>query len=318
LARQKRIEFAGAFYHVTSRGNRRQTIFISDDDRLFFLNSLREVCEKHGAIIHAYCLMSNHYHLFMETLRGSLSKIMHDINTAYAVYFNKKHELVGHPFQGRYKAILVQAEAYARDLAAYIHLNPVKAKVVERPEDYAWSNYREYIGPGASQSWTSTSLVLSQFSSAPDVARNAYRTLVLQRISQNVDNPLKSASAVGIMGDSEFIGKIKAKYLIEPKAVYDRELPQVNKLLPQPRLDDIRIACESLFCRENRYSRKVAIFLSHKMTRLPLKEIGDFYAISISGITDICRRIRREIISNDTLAGTIAAIEKRISDNLIS
>lgn len=262
--------------------------------------------------------MSNHYHLFVETLRGNLSKIMHDINTAYAVYFNRKHEFVGHPFQGRFKAILVQAEAYARDLAAYVHLNPVRAKIVEYPENYPWSNYREYIGLGNSQSWTSASLVLNQFSSDPAAARSAYRKFVVQRISQKGPDPMKAASAVGIMGDPEFIGKIQAEYLIEPKAVYDRELPQVNKLLPQPRLDDIRIACESLFCRENRYSRKVAIFLSHKMTRLPLKEIGELYAISISGITDICRRIRREIISNDTLAGTIAEIEKRVRDNLTS
>ena len=312
MARQNRIEYPGAFYHITSRGNRKQTIFLSDDDRIFFLSCLRNACEKYGAVIHAHCLMDNHYHLFIETPYANLSKTMHDLNTAYAIYFNKKHAYVGHPFQGRFKAVLVQAESYARDLAAYIHLNPVRAKIVERPEAYPWSDYREYVGLDVPKPWTSNSIVLSQFSATLATARAAYQEYVLRRIGQNTPGPLSHSNEVGILGDSEFIAKLKADHLVDGKIGYDRELPQLNKLAKQPRLEDIRARSESFFGLKNRYSRKSAIYLSHKMTRLPLKEIAEFYRIGISGVTDVCRKLRREISSSETLAGNIAALEKQI------
>ena len=117
---------------------------------------------------------------------------------------------------------------------------------------------------------------------------------------------------MGILGDSEFIAKLKADHLVDGKIGYDRELPQLNKLAKQPRLEDIRARSESFFGLKNRYSRKSAIYLSHKMTRLPLKEIAEFYRIGISGVTDVCRKLRREISSSETLAGNIAALEKQI------
>jgi len=256
--------------------------------------------------------MDNHYHLFIETPCGNLSRTMHHINTAYAIYFNKKHAYVGHPFQGRFKAVLVQAESYALDLTAYIHLNPVRAKIVERPEAYPWSNYRDYVGLDAPEPWTSNSFVLRQFGGTMAPAREAYQEYVFRRIERNVPDPLRSATEVGILGDSEFVAKIRSDYLKDIPAGYDRELPQVNKLARQPRLEDIRAQSESFFGLKNRYSRKSAIFLSHKMTRLPLKDIGEFYDIGISGVTDICRKLRQELRSNETLAGNIAELENKI------
>lgn len=316
MARQKRIEFSGAFYHIIARGNRKQPIFISDDDRCLFLNCLREACKKHGAVVHAYCLMDNHYHLFIETPYGGLSKLMHDINTSYAVYFNKKHGLVGHPFQGRFKSILVQADSHALDVTAYIHLNPVRAKIAKRPEDYPWSNYREYIETEASQPWTSTWLMLRQFNGPIEYAKQAYQKFVLQKVLDNAPDPLISATRVGILGDAEFIAKIRTDYIMGLEKSFDRELPQLNRLLLQPRLADIRRESESIFGPQTRYSKMAAIFISHKMTKLPLKEIGEFYAIGISGITDICRKIRREIVTNGTLAGNIGLLEERVVEIL--
>jgi putative transposase len=285
---------------------------MTDDDRFFFLNCLREACERYGALVHAYCLMGNHYHLFMETPLGGLSKIMHDVNTSYAAYFNKKHEYVGHPFQGRFKAILVQSDTYALELSAYIHLNPVRARIVERPEQYLWSNYREYIGLDPGRSWTSRRLVLSQFGLAFASAEQKYRDYVLHRASSGFADRLKISNAVGILGDPEFISRITTSYIIEARAGIDRELPQMNRLLPQPRLEDIRGCAESTFGEKNRYSRRVAIYLSHKLTGLSLRAIGAYYDIGISGVTDICRRMKREMGSNESLAGNVEEIEKRV------
>ena len=128
MPRQLRIEYPGAFYHVYSRGNQKQPIFFSDDDRYYYLNILRQAHERLGCISHLYCLMDSHYHLTLETPDANLSQIMHFINSAYSVYLNKKHERCGHLFQGRFKAILVQADAYARTLATYIHGNPVRIR----------------------------------------------------------------------------------------------------------------------------------------------------------------------------------------------
>ncbi len=133
MARSLRIEFSGAFYHVTARGNERKPIYKSKRDRERFLSYLESATERYGAILHVYCLMDKHYHLFLETPSGNLSQIMHHIYGAYTTYFNTKRQRSGHLFQGRYKAILVDVDEYAEELSRYIHLNPVRAGIVSDP-----------------------------------------------------------------------------------------------------------------------------------------------------------------------------------------
>src|SRR5664279_2859353 len=140
MARPLRIEYPGAFYHVTSRGNEQKDIFRSRKDREKFLGYLESAKERYGAVIHAFCLMNNHYHLLLETPSGNLSQIMRHINGAYTTYFNVKRKRAGHLFQGRYKAILVEADEYAKELSRYIHLNPVRVGIVANPEEYRWSS----------------------------------------------------------------------------------------------------------------------------------------------------------------------------------
>jgi putative transposase len=146
MARPLRITFPGAFYHITSRGNERKSVFKSKRDREKFLGYLESATQRYGAVIHAYCLMDNHYHLLLETPSGNLPQIMRHINGAYTTYFNVKRDRPGHLFQGRYKAILVESDQYAKELSRYIHLNPVRAKMSEMPEAYDWSSYNYYIG----------------------------------------------------------------------------------------------------------------------------------------------------------------------------
>ncbi len=139
MARPLRIEYAGAFYHITSTGNERKDIFNNERDFERFLTYLETAVQRYKAVIHVYCLMSNHYHLLLETPMGNLSQIIRHINGAYTTYYNTKWQRAGHLFQGRYKAILVEADEYAGELSRYIHLNPVRAGITDRPEaDFFW------------------------------------------------------------------------------------------------------------------------------------------------------------------------------------
>ena len=145
MARPLRIEYSGAFYHVTSRGNERKAVYKSQRDREKFFSYLESATERYGAVVHIFCLMDNHYHLLIETPSGNLSQIMHHINGAYTTYFNTKRERSGHLFQGRYRAILIEVDEYAKELSRYIHLNPVRAGIAENPEEYRWSSCQYYM-----------------------------------------------------------------------------------------------------------------------------------------------------------------------------
>ena len=156
MARPLRLQYPGAFYHVTSRGNERKSIFKTNRDRQKFLSYLESAYDRYGAIIHVYCLMNNHYHLLVETPRGNLSQILHHINGAYTAYFNTKMKRSGHLFQGRYKAILVEKDSYCQELSRYVHLNPVRTGLVKRPSEYHWSSYTYYIGQKEKPRWLIT------------------------------------------------------------------------------------------------------------------------------------------------------------------
>lgn len=192
MARPLRIEYTGAFYHVTSRGNEQKDVFKSQKDREKFLEYLTSATKRYGAIIHAYCLMSNHYHLLLETPEGNLAQIMRHINGAYTTYFNVKRKRAGHLFQGRYKEILVEADEYATELSRYIHLNPVRAGMAARPEEYQWSSYGSYIGPNKMTEWLKTEFILGYFSVNAADANNKYRQFVEDLLGSEYESPLRA------------------------------------------------------------------------------------------------------------------------------
>jgi len=163
MTRSLCIEYPGAYYHITSRGNERKNIFFNNGERKSFLSYLKSGHLRYSAIIHAFCLMNNHYHLFMETPLGNLSQIMRHINGAYTNYFNTKHSRRGHLFQGRYKAILVEADSYAGELSRYIHLNPVRAGIVPLTEKFSWSSYQYYIEKKKKLDWLTVDFILCYF-----------------------------------------------------------------------------------------------------------------------------------------------------------
>ena len=185
MARPLRIEFPGALYHVTSRGNEQRPIFRDDVDCTMFLTFLGQAVQRFGWSITAWVLMTNHYYLVIQTPEANLSRGMHWLNGTYAGWFNHRHKRSGHLFQGRFHAFLVERETYLRELLRYVVLNPVRAKMVERPEDYRWSSYRSTAGLEAADIWLDVSAALGLFDDDPTVAQRQYQEFVLAKMESS-------------------------------------------------------------------------------------------------------------------------------------
>jgi len=208
MARPLRVEYPGAVYHVTSRGNAQADIYLDDSDRETFLETLAGVIHRFGWVCHAYCLMSNHYHLVIETSKPNLALGMRQLNGVYTQRFNRSHLRVGHIFQGRYKAILVERDAYLLELSRYVVLNPVRAKMVEVVREWPWSSYRATAGLAACPLWLSRDWLLSQFGNSPRRAEDHYIRFVHEGIG--LGSVWNELSQQMYLGSDSFIERIKA------------------------------------------------------------------------------------------------------------
>jgi len=211
MARLARVEYPGALYHVITRGNQRQRIFRDDRDREKYLEILSSLKKQYSFRIPAYVLMLNHVHLLLESGEVPLSRIMQRLGSGYTQYFNRRHQQVGHLFQGRYKAILCDKDSYLLELTRYLHLNPVRAKVVKDPLDYQWSSYGGYVAESPGQQWLDSAEVLKQFSKKIREARKLYRWFVLQGIGDGHKEEYYNVLEGRFLGDKEFAEEIKAK-----------------------------------------------------------------------------------------------------------
>lgn len=301
MGRPLRIEYAGAHYHVTARGNEQKDVFRSRKDREQFLGYLESAVIRYGAVIHAYCLMSNHYHLLVETPSGNLSQIMHHINGAYTNYFNVKRKRAGHLFQSRYKAILVDADDYANELSRYIHLNPVRAGMVSKPEEYCWSSYLDYIGERKAPDWLTTKLIQEYFSKGKTAQIN-YRRFVEELLEKKYESPLNGVVAATILGSEQFVKEITAKHIDVIQA--DRDVPAVKKLSSRPAMDTIIQAVQSLSCKDT-VSVKASIYLCHKYSGAKLKEIGSCFGIGESAVSQTSRRFALQMKEDKELSKVI-------------
>jgi len=185
MARPLRIELPDAIYHVTSRSNDGKAIFLDDVDRRKFTALLGQAVQTFGWSLTAWTLMTNHFHLVFQTPEPNLARGMHWLNSCYVGWFNRRHKKRGHLFQGRYASILVQDEAHLRDVLRYVALNPVRAKMVARPENYRWSSYRETIGLVPAEPWLDTGTLLSLFDVEPEAALTIYREFVVAKIDSS-------------------------------------------------------------------------------------------------------------------------------------
>uniref|UniRef100_E6QXI3 Transposase IS200-like domain-containing protein n=1 Tax=mine drainage metagenome TaxID=410659 RepID=E6QXI3_9ZZZZ len=274
MSRPLRIEFAGALYHVTTRGDGREAIFLDDEDRKLFLSLFSETIRNFNWVVLAYCLMDNHYHLFIETPDGNLSKGMRQLNGVYTQKFNRRHERVGHVFQGRYKAIIVQKESYLMELARYTVLNPVRARMVPHPEEWAWSSYRATAGLCAVPSWLTTDWILGLFSTQRDEAIKRYGAFVAE--GKNQPAPWGSLRNQIYLGSESFVETMQRKISADAPLW---EIPFVQKRpLPKPLA---QIADE--------YARDEAIAQAYASGGYGLKEIGNHFGLHYSRVSRIIK-----------------------------
>ncbi len=240
MARPLRIELSGGLYHVTSRGNRREAIYLEDSDRESWLALLGQVCERFNWRCHAYCQMTNHYHLVIETPDGNLAQGMRQLNGVFTQYVNRTHGRVGHVFQGRYKAILVDRDSYLLQLARYVVLNPLRAGMVEALEDWPWSSYRAMVGREFAPAWLQTDWLLGQFSSTRSRAQEQYRDFVLGGVGlAGVWDELRHQI---FLGDDEFVSHMQDR--IAPGQALN-EVPRIQRRRPATPLETFRQAHEA-------------------------------------------------------------------------
>jgi putative transposase len=235
MARPLRIEYPGAIYHVTSRGNARHNIFLDDEDKTLFLSKLERATERYGFLFHSYCLMDNHYHLLLETPNANLSLGMQRINGDYTQAFNRRHRRVGHLFQGRFKAVVVEKERHLLELCRYIVLNPVRAKMVEDPKDWPWSSYLSIVGQASRPSFLFIDWILAQFGKKIGTARRQYKKFVAEGIKKT-ESPLDEVIGQVMLGSDDFIKQHLED--IESKSKV-REHPRKQRLINRPSLDSL-------------------------------------------------------------------------------
>lgn len=224
MARPLRLELRGALYHVTSRGDGREDIFLADEDRVRWLETLAEVCKRFNWVCHAYCQMSNHYHVVVETPEANLSKGMRQLNGVYTQRFNRSHGRVGHVFQGRFKAIIVDKDNYLLELARYVVLNPLRAKMVRRLEQWAWSSYRATCGQAPRPAWLQVDFVLSQFASQRARAIAKYVAFVHE--GAKLPSVWSQLQGQVYLGSEAFVAKMQA--LVDKKPVLT-EIPRAQR-----------------------------------------------------------------------------------------
>lgn len=310
MARRPRIHYPGAVYHVILRGNGGQDTFFSKADRARFYFLLQEGVEKYGHRIHAFCLMTNHVHLAIQVCEVPLSRIMQNIGFRYTTYLNRRKNRTGHVFQGRYKALLIDADNYLLELVRYIHCNPVRAGLVQSPDQYPWSSHRAYLSL-ETVSWLTTEWILSQFASREKKARMMYSAFILDGMHEEHRAEFHRGIFEGrILGDDRFSEeslarseeKFKRRFSIEQIVVAvsegyglkPEELARPGKSQPAA------------------IARAVAAYLAQDAENLTLVELGNYVRRDIAALSRAAERLRVRAKSDPGLAGKVAEIRQRL------
>jgi len=319
MARPLRIEYDGAFYHVTARGNERKEIFHTKKDYERFKDYIMGAKEKYDFLLHVYVLMTNHYHLIIETPKANLNKIMHYINGSYTTYFNRNQGRNGHLFQGRYKAILIDVDRYLLELSRYLHLNPVRAGLVKRPEEYGYSSYRSYITKEKDEI-VYRDRIWGMISGDGRNGAQKYRRFVEEGLGKGLESPLKRVYGGAILGGNIFIREILRR--MEGKNIQRQDISYRRQLRVTQGVEGILNAICSYFKvtlnvikEDRRVLRNIAIYFIKKYTGLTNREVGSFFGgISYSGITRVYQRFGQKMLKHRYLRKQIEEIGNILSN----
>jgi putative transposase len=281
MARPLRVEYEGALYHVTSRGNDRERIFFTDTDREAFLELLADVVNRYSWVCHAYCLMPNHYHLVVETPHANLSRGMRHINGVFTQRINRLNKRSGHLLQGRFKSILVEKESHLLELVRYVALNPVRAKMVRSAKDWKWSSYRATAGLADTPCFLTTEWVLSQFDRDLSRAQKAYRTFVRQGRGIEIWSELRHGNLLGSQSFDE-----RYQPLLEERRT-EMEFSRTERLAGRPSLDELFANVRDKVARNER------IYQAMRLHEYTLKELAGHLGLHYSTISVIAGQVEK-------------------------
>ena len=329
MARPLRIQYPGAVYHVTCRGNDRQDVFRDDEDRKRFLQMLIQSLNIYSVKLYSYVLMTNHIHLLIETPKGNLSEFMRKFNITYTGYYNRRHSRVGHLYQGRYKSILVDKDSYLSVLSRYIHLNPVKIKAMKKAPDkeklkylvrYPWSSLPGFISKRKKEWYLDYAMVLGEYGGDTDKARKEYKKRIYAEIAEGIDVK-ESILGQSILGGEAFIAWVKENYIDTGK---DRERPSVAVIHRYRSKDEIlqsvkRETGKSIEAIrvEKGELRQLVMEVLYRVGGLKGPAIGLIFGIDYGTVSQERKRFREKLPVNRKLRALMSRIENKLSSNEI-
>ncbi len=275
MARPLRLELSGGVYHVTSRGDGREDIYLSDADRVAWLEVFGQVCERFNWVCHAWCQMTNHYHILIETPEANLAQGMRQLNGVYTQRFNRAHARVGHVFQGRYKAILVERDSYLLELARYVVLNPLRAKMVKRLEAWLWSSYLATCGQAVSPVWLQTDWILAQFGRRRSNAIAGYVSFVHE--GARLPSIWTRLQGQIYLGSETFVRKMQAQIKQKPTL---NEIPRAQR----------RAITQPLAEFEQHYQRNEAMARAYLSGQHSMVEIAKYFGVHYSTVSRAVRQ----------------------------
>jgi len=334
MARPLRIQYPGAWYHVTCRGNERASIYQDDKDRKRFLATLEESVDAFRVEVHCYTLMSNHFHFLLKTPEANLSRFMQRFNTAYTTYYNLRHKRSGHLYQGRYKALLVEADEYLLELSRYIHLNPVRLDTqkdssveekIKTLQNYTWSSMPGFVNPKRRNAFSHYEDVLAYMGGDTRKGRKRYQEFVMKGLAEKVGNPLGEVKASAILGTEEFIEWVKEQFLDErewPRKDYPH-LTRLEKTIPVEEIAEVvaqlyRVEPQEIVKARSKWreARQVLIEMSYRVhvTKKSLHDVGqDLGGISGDAVAHAHERIQRKLLKDTQLSKRVERIYQTIS-----
>jgi REP element-mobilizing transposase RayT len=328
MARELRIAFAGAVYHVMSRGNERNPIFKKDADRILFVDTLRESAEIGGVEVIAYVLMDNHYHMIIGTPNGNISDFMRHLNLTYTVRFNKNYGRSGHLFQGRFKGIIIEEDPYLMVLSRYIHLNPVREKVWEGRrikeklvylKRYQWSSLCGYLDKKERVSWISYEKVLHYFGRDDDSSRRIYSDYISDGLKTEISNPFTDIKSQVILGSEGFVDKIRG-YL--NKGAKIREVPALRSLKKVLSIEEVlneiavffNIEKEKLISKQAKGLRQIAMEMVYRYTSSNQETAGEIFGVDYSTVSQNRRRLGIQLKNDSKLREDFGKINEKLNE----
>jgi hypothetical protein len=318
MARPLRIEYPGAFYHITGRGSEGKRIFLSSADYEKFKEYLLEGRRKFHVVVHGYLLLGNEYQLILETREANLGRFMHHLAGCYTTYFNNRRKTTGHLFQGRYKAILIEEKSLLLELSRYMHLNPVRARTVKKPEEYMHSSHRAYALK-EHEELVFTDFVLSAVSADPRMARRKYREFVRSGMTKKLANPLRKVYGQAIAGSPSFVKKVAERVnRKKPPAKGPSRRTTVQRTSDVEHIlttlsSHFKVPRKTLLAARSMY-RNVAIYFAKKHTGLTNSEIGErFGNITYSAVTRVAARVEERARKDKGLQRHLNELEKKLA-----